>query len=348
MRFTPGPKLKAGSLFTAVAAIVLVLAWLMTPVIVPLLLSSILYVALEPIVSMLQRRGMGRVPAIALVLGLAVGIAALAITLSVPLLGRQLGLLKERLPGAWKEISTRIVQIEHAIGSTIGMSGSGSLLLERVNEALDAWSERAVDVISGWIATLALWVVTVPVAAFFLLKDYRSLRNLIIGLTPNRNFEVVLGIYHRVGNQLQVYFRGVMIESGLVAVITSTGFLIIGLPMAPVLGLLAGVLNLIPYVGPLLGLVGPVLVAMTAGLGLEAYVGITIVVMIAQLVDNLFIIPAVVARAADIHPLVALGGVIVAGSFFGLPGMVFAIPILSTSRIVYEGLLAGVERRPLH
>ncbi len=348
MAFAPGPKLKTGLLFAAVSAIMVLLGWLISSVILPLLLSSILYALLEPLVSRLQRRGMGRVPAILMVLAGALGAASLLVALAVPVLAMQVSLLRGRLPGAWDEISARIIQIERSVAGSFGFQRSGSALLDRINDALGAWSGQAVDVISGWLTELALWVVTVPLASFFLLKDYRSLRNMLIGLTPNRHFEVVLAIYHRVAHQLQAYFRGVMVESGVMAVITTAGFLLIGLPMAPVLGLLAGVLNIIPYVGPFLGLAPPILVAMTAGMGIEAYAGAAIVVLVAQLVDNVIVIPAVVARAADIHPLVALLGVIVAGNLFGLPGMVFAIPILSSSRIVYQGLLAGVERRPLH
>jgi putative permease len=138
-----------------------------------------------------------------------------------------------------------------------------------------------------------------------------------------------------------------MIESLVMAAIATAGFHMIGLPMAPVLGILAGIFNIIPYVGPLLDLVPPVMLAMTVGMGIEAYVGSLVVVLVAQLVVNVLIIPAVVARAADIHPLVALLGVIISGSLFGMAGMIFAIPILSSSRIVFRGLLEGVERRPL-
>ncbi len=348
MAFAPGPKIKTGILFAAVSVIMVLLGWLISSVILPLLLSSILYVLLEPLVSRLQRRGMGRVPAILLVLVGLLGVATLLLALAVPVLAMQVGLLRGRLPGAWEEISARIIQLEHSIAGSLGTERSGSILLDRINDALAAWSGQAVDVISEWVTELTLWVVTVPLAAFFLLKDYRSLRNMLIGLTPNRHFEVVLAIYHRVAHQLQAYFRGVMVESGVMAVITTVGFLLIGLPMAPVLGLLAGALNIIPYLGPFLGLAPPIFVAMTAGMGIHAYVGAAIVMFLAQLVDNVIVIPAVVAKAADIHPLVALLGVIVAGNLFGLPGMVFAIPVLSSSRIVYEGLLAGVERRPLH
>lgn len=345
--FVPGPQLKAGLFFALILSTMGVLGWLMSPVIIPLLLSSVLYVLLEPLVSLLQRKGMSRVVAIGALLVAMLGLAAWLIVVAMPVLAEQFGLLRERLPAAWDDISARIQQLETWFSASLGVTMEGGLLIKRISAVLEGWSGQAVSVISTWFANLALWLVLVPLIAFFLLRDYRSLRNLLIGMTPNRNFESTLAIYHRVAHQLQAYVRGVMVQSGVMAVVTGTGFLLIGLPMAPVLGIVAGILNLIPYVGPMLGLVAPLLVALTAGAGVDVYAGLLLVMLAAQLIDNLVVIPAVVARAADIHPLVALLGVIIAGNLFGLMGMVFAIPIVSSSRIIYGGLLAGVERRPL-
>ncbi|HXI02700.1 MAG TPA: AI-2E family transporter [Candidatus Saccharimonadales bacterium] len=348
MTYRPGPKLRAGIFFAATAIVAIAVAWLMKPVIVPLLLSSVLYVLVEPLVSLLQRKGMARVTAILLTLGGLTVLAVLVAAWAAEPLGRQLGLLRERLPGAWEDVSAAILDLERRVTEGLGMEMRGSKILDRIHVAIGAWSGGAVGAVYAWIATLALWFVTIPIVAFFLLRDYRSLRNAVIGLTPNRHFEMVLAIYHRVAHQLQAYFRGVMIQSGIMAVITTAGFFLIGLPMAPVLGILAGVLNIIPYLGPVLGLVAPSVVALTTGSGADVYAGVLAVVLLAQLVDNFLVIPAVVARAANIHPLVALLGVIIAGSLFHLAGMVFAIPVLSSSRIVYRGILSGLERRPLN
>lgn len=345
MAFSPGPRAKAAALFGCGLAIAVLAGWLMAPVILPLLLSSALYILLEPLVSLLQRRGMSRVTAIGVVLAGLLGLAGWLAAVALPVLSEQLRLLGEQLPGAWENLSQRIGQTELWFTASLGLSPAGSPLMDRLGGLLDGWTDRAVGLLTAWISRVALWVVLVPLISFFLLRDYRSLRNMLIGATPNRHFETALSIYHRVAHQLETYIRGVLIQSGVMALMTGTGFFIIGLPMAPVLGIIAGVLNVIPYVGPMLSLAAPAMVALTTGAGADVYAGLLLVVLVAQLADNLFVIPTVVARAADIHPLMALLGVIVAGNLFGLMGMVFAIPVLSSGRIIYSGLLAGVERR---
>jgi len=72
---------------------------------------------------------------------------------------------------------------------------------------------------------------------------------------------------------------------------------------------------------------------------------IVLVMVIAQINDNFVVIPTILARAANLHPLVALIGVIVGGNFFGFAGMIIALPVLSTARIVFSGLLAGCSQK---
>jgi len=184
----------------------------------------------------------------------------------------------------------------------------------------------------------------VPIFTFFLIRDYRSFRNHMLDKLPNSSFELGWLIYYRVARQLQEYIRGIMIQSGIMSIITTIGFYAIGLQSPILLGLIAGLLNLIPYVGPLLATVLPVLLALghiPADLWL---VGAAIsVILIAQIIDNVIVIPSVVANAVNLHPLMVIVGIIVFGNLFGFVGMVVAIPALSTAKIIYCGLKQGIN-----
>jgi len=130
-----------------------------------------------------------------------------------------------------------------------------------------------------------------------------------------------------------------MLQSLIMAIVTSIGFAVVGLPMAIVLGLLAGIFNLIPYVGPLLGLIAPLLVALSISIDPQFLMATIAVILVGQLIDNLVVVPTVLARAANLHPLIAMLTIIVGGNLFGLTGMVFALPVLATARIIYIGVL---------
>jgi len=186
----------------------------------------------------------------------------------------------------------------------------------------------------------------VPIITFFLVRDYHSFRNYMLDKLPNSNFEMGWLIYHRVAHQLQEYIRGIMIQSSIMCVMTSIGFYIIGLDSAFLLGATAGVLNLIPYVGPLLATVLPILMAISE-VPIEPWlIGAAIsVILIAQIIDSMLVIPSVIASAVNLHPLIVIMGIIVFGNLFGFIGMVIATPTLSTANIIYRGLYQGIKTR---
>ena len=163
---------------------------------------------------------------------------------------------------------------------------------------------------------------------------------------PNSNFEMGWIIYNRVAHQLQEYIRGIMTQSGIMCVMTSIGFYIIGLDSPFLLGATAGVLNLIPYIGPLLAMVLPILLAVSEA-PIELWlIGAAIsVIVIAQLIDSIIVIPSVVANAVNLHPLIVIIGIVVFGNLFGFIGMVVATPTLSTANIIYRGLYQGIKMR---
>ena len=168
----------------------------------------------------------------------------------------------------------------------------------------------------------------------------------MLDMLPNSNFELGWLIYHRVARQLQEYIRGIMIQSGIMSINTSIGFYIIGLDSPILLGLIAGVLNLIPYVGPLLAMVLPVLLAFGhMPLDIWLVIAAIAVILIAQVIDNVLVIPSVIANAVDLHPVIVIIGIIIFGNLFGFIGMVVAIPVISTANIIFRGLLQGMKSR---
>ena len=191
---------------------------------------------------------------------------------------------------------------------------------------------------------VAMALFLVPLITFFLLRDYRNMRNRIIGWLPNSAFELGWLIYHAVARQLQQYLRGVMMQSGIVAAFASLGFYIGGVDMALLFGVLTGLFNLIPYVGPPLAMIPPILVTLGAPeIDSMALISIPIVVLAAQLLDNLVIVPTLIANTVNLHPLVVLLGIIIFGAVFGFVGMLIAIPAMAVSKIVFTSLVFGLS-----
>ncbi|MFV1997790.1 MAG: AI-2E family transporter [Acidiferrobacterales bacterium] len=344
--FADQPAIKAGLVFLLIALPIVFLAWLLKTVMLPIVIASVLYVLLEPVVNWLQRSGVNIVVAIAIVLILLVGVVTIFVGYSVPGIAEQFGEFRARLPQAWENVSQLSIKLEAWLREDLGITLESGSLVPSISAMVRQWSVKLIRGGSGVLADVVLWLILIPLITFFFLRDFRSLRNQVISFAPNRLFEKTLTIYHRVSDQLERYVRGVMLQSLIMAIVTSIGFAIVGLPMAIALGILAGIFNLIPYVGPLIALIAPLLVALSISIDPQLLLATVAVIIVGQLIDNLVVVPTVLARAANLHPLIALLAIIVAGNLFGLMGMVFALPVLASARIIYVGVLLELRRVP--
>lgn len=333
------PEIKAGLILLTIALPIIFLGWLMKTVMLPIVIASVLYVLLEPVVDWLQRNNVNNVAAIGIVLLTLVTMIVFFIAYLIPALSEQFSEFRTRLPQMLENFSQLSNRIENWLNVNFSINTESGSLLPIATDAIKQWSGKLISGTSSALANAALWLMLIPIITFFFLRDFRSLRNQIISLTSNNMFEKTLTIYHKVSSQLELYVRGVMLQSLIMAIITSIGFAIIGLPMAIILGILAGIFNLIPYVGPLLALVGPLLVALSISIDPGMLLSVIAVIAIAQANDNIIVVPSILARAANLHPLIALLAIIVAGNLFGLVGMVFALPVLASARIIYTGTL---------
>lgn len=343
LSFMERPEFKAAAVFLLIAMPIVLTAWLLKTVMLPIVIASVVYVLLDPAVNLLQQRGLNKVLAITLVLTVLFGLLVWFVVTMVPLLAAQFASFRESLPTAWENLSALITRLEAWLNTTLGLSFEQGGLLQSATAALRGFSGTAVRTVSGGLANFASWLLLIPIIAFFFLRDFRSLRNTILDWLPNHMFEKTLGMYHKVSQQLEVYVRSVMLQSLIMAVVTGIGFTLVGLPLAVLLGILAGVFNLIPYIGPLLALVAPLLVALSISID-PMFLAMTVgVIVVGQLVDNLIVVPTILARAANLHPLIALLAIIVAGNLFGLLGMVFALPVLASARIIFVGVLVELK-----
>ncbi len=342
------PLARTTFLFTIIVLIFSFLALLLAPLLVPIIISFALYALLEPLSSIIERRGLSRNIASLSVLLLLVLIASLIISLLMPHLSTQLSELQEQLPVIWNTLLGFAQQMNdylaHSIGIDLGEKNINQPFFDNANE----WGKTALIEGSNILISFSLLMVLVPIFTFFLIRDYRNLRNYLLDKLPNNSFELGWLIYHRVAHQLQEYIRGIMIQSGIMSIMTTTGFYIIGINSPILLGIVAGILNLIPYVGPLLALALPLLLILgQAPLDLWMLGAAVSVILIAQLIDNVIVIPSVIANAVDLHPVIVIIGIIIFGNIFGFIGMVIAIPAISTANIIFKGLFQGLKSRSI-
>jgi predicted PurR-regulated permease PerM len=173
----------------------------------------------------------------------------------------------------------------------------------------------------------------VPFIAFFFVRDGRQSLKALIEQVPNRYFEITLNLVHRLGFELAGYIRGWLLDSFIVGIAMIIGYYIIGMQYAFVLGIVSGVSNLVPYVGPVAGVVPAIVIALIQGGSSSLVVNIVILTLIVQLFDNTAIQPWAFATAVDMHPLAVLIIVLLGSEFGGIIGMLLAIPIATVIKV---------------
>jgi putative permease len=333
-------------LFSIIIFVLSMLAILLAPLLIPIIISFALYALLEPLSSIIERKGLSRTASSLTVLLLLVLAASLSMSLVMPHISAQLSQLQAQLPIVWKTLMELITNLSGFITQAIGLDAETSNLTKPLLDNADGWGKTALIEGSNILISFTLLMVLVPIFTFFLIRDYRHFRNFMLDKLPNNSFELGWLIYHRVAHQLQEYIRGIMIQSGIMGIMATVGFYLIGMDSPILLGIVAGILNLIPYVGPLMAMALPALLAL-GHVPLDLWlVGASIgVILVAQLIDNVIVIPSVIANAVDLHPVIVIIGIIIFGNLFGFVGMVVAIPVISTGNMIFRGLLQGIKSR---
>jgi len=164
--------------------------------------------------------------------------------------------------------------------------------------------------------------ILVPLFSFFFLRDGHRILRACIALAPNRYFEMAHDLSYLISRQLAQFIRGRIIEAFIVGLVVTVG--------------LAGVTNLIPYIGPLVGMVPGILIALVdLGMGGQFWWIVIVYFLIAQvLVDNFILIPVLISRVSNLHPLWVFLAIIMGGKLYGVLGMIIGVPVASVIKII--------------
>ena len=305
-----------------------------------LIASLLLSFLLAPIVSFAENRGMHRVVVVLLIYLIVAGALLLLILFVGPLLSEEILRLSGELPEYERQLKTMVDNVQEAISDRIPalhMPDLYEYLREQLipNAGVDIGS--MLSRLSG-LFSIVMILVIVPIITYFFIVDGRLIQKSVLRLVPNRYFEMCVLLLNRTGSALQNFIRGQLIDALYVGVMTTVGMAIIGLPYFVVIGIFAGLGNLIPYLGPMIGFIPAFFVALltpgwfTAG-NILLIAGIFLVV---QLTESALIYPFAVGKSVNLHPLVVILGITIGGSLGGVVGMLIAVPIISIVKVILE------------
>jgi len=319
--------------------------WYFAGLVFYLVLGGILAYLLRPVVDYFQGCGTGRVSAIVLAFMVLVGVVGVAVTFIVPFVAQQAQELSQLVSVGAARDAARYIEDwirQYAPLDKGVLVGNVDQMAEALVRGDLMQGDRMAQTVSSVVSVFTNIVyaaVIVPFVTFFLLKDELQIRRDLLRFVPNQYFEVTLAILDKVEVNIGRYFRALFVQCTSIAIIASVLLWLVGLESAIAIGIFTGLANMIPYFGPFLGFLCGGLAGIAQTGSLVLIPSIALAMALTQLADNILLQPLIFSKAANTHPLVILFVVLVGARLGGIVGMLIAIPLTTTIRVIAEQLL---------
>jgi predicted PurR-regulated permease PerM len=352
------------SIFRVVVIVLLLLAIKDVLVLIVTSLTSLLFMVvlailfaylINPLVDLIHKpfktgRFAGTMPrpaAIALSFLIVIGVLALTIGLLAPRVAEQAKTFVTNIPTYTTALQASINDFNRRLDRLRVSDSIQTQINERINSALDAAGNGLTNFsVSAaiFLVTYAPWLVLIPILAFFFLKDAALLRKTILRMFPAGDWRIrVDSIMGDVNKTLAAYTRAQLISCVLVSVVCTIGFALLGNNYALLLGVIAGVFEFVPILGPL---AIAIIATTVAGFesGMQAL--LTAVFLAAlRIVQDYVVYPRIIRKGIHLHPLAVILSVLAGEQVAGIPGVFIAIPLVALGTVIYRHILEQTDSR---
>jgi len=346
---------------TVTAATFLIGVWLLKTLgglLAPFILAFVLAYILDPIVDRLERRGMRRAWAVAALAVPALALIAVGLIFGVPAVIEQVNTLIEQLPAAlqrgvtWlQNLRTRVLagQIPLLRGEAFARtleSFSPERLAEYINQQQAALAARAWSAFLGVgrgvtiVLSIIGYVVLTPVLTIYLLLDFDRLTTRANGLIPREKRDKWLPFMAEYNFLLSRYLRGQMLAALIAGVLTWLGLWILGFPYPALVGAVAGVFNLVPYLGLVVSAIPALIISLLSGNIIASLIKAAAVFGVVQTLDSSVVGPRIVGGSVGLHPVWVIFALAVGSFFFGFVGLLLAMPAAVFLKLIVRDAVA--------
>lgn len=320
----------------AVVATVVAVVWLLAPVghvVQMVVLGALLAYLLDPLANRVEARGARRGVAAFVVFVGFILVLGVPLVLLAPVLADQIRSFQTLdLSAASEAVSA----LEAWLGDRLAPLGVPAPdLNERMSEFAASHVGDIVGIVPG-VLGLATQLLVIPFVGFFLLKDGRRFRKGFISLVPNRYFEFTLNVLRKADAQLGGYLRGQLLAATIVGLLATLTLWVLDVEYYFIIGTVAGLANMIPFLGPIIGAALAVVVAALTTGTFAKTIPILVSFALIQLIDNVGSQPLLLSRNVELHPVAILIVLLVAGELFGVLGLFLAVPAAAVLKVLAQ------------
>lgn len=321
----------------AFVSVVALLVYLLAPVLTPFLVGAILAYIADPLADLLELKGLSRNRAVLIVFSVLTLVGLGILIILIPLIQQQLVLFVTKLPQYINWLQKEgIPALEQILPFTLDLN----LILEQLKQQVEGSGKAVFSIISvisqsgftllGWLANMVL----IPVVSFYLLRDWDPFMTHIHRLIPRKHEGVVGELARESDEVLANFFRGQLMVMSALALIYSIGLWFIGLEFSLLIGLTAGIVSFVPYLGLIVGMVIASIAAVMQFHELTPLLYIAIIFGGAQLIEGVLLTPLLLGDKIGLHPVVVLFAVLAGGELFGFFGILLALPVAAVVMVL--------------
>lgn len=326
--------------WTALGVGLLWCLWLLAPILSPFVFAALLGWLGDPMVDRLERR-MSRNSAVVLVFAVMILVLLLVAVLLVPLLEDQIMTLVDSLPGYrdWF-VQTALPWIEQRTGLQILSWLDPDRLFQLIREHWQGAGGIAATVLGyvsrsgfalvAWLANIAL----LPVLAFFFLRDWDLIVGRVGALVPRDHYDTVRRLALEANEVLGGFLRGQLLVMLVLGILYALGLWLVGLKLGILIGLVAGLLTFVPYLGPASIILFGGIAALVQFGDWQHLAGVGIVFGVGQVVESFLLTPMLVGDRIGLHPMAVIFAVMAGGTLFGFLGMLLALPVAAVANVL--------------
>lgn len=305
----------------------------------PFFIGFVIAWLFNPLVVKLENRGWNRAVASMVIFLVFILIIFAFFSMLIPTIYTQLNDLIASLPGIFNSLKNWITNFLNNFNSSdmvdvasieANIFKSMEDLGTNITTNLPSMIMNIVGVVFSGLGTMAISLVV----GLYLLFDFNNAIDHLLKYIPKTHKYEIETLINQIGEELRKCVRGTLTIACMVFVCDSLGFALAGLKAPILFGLLCGITDLIPYIGPYIGGAAAVIV----GFSQNPMIGIIvlIVAVVVQLVENYVLQPVVMSKTVELHPVTIIIGLLIFGHFFGIIGMILAMPIMSLIKVVYR------------
>ncbi|RKG71621.1 AI-2E family transporter [Corallococcus sp. CA054B] len=320
---------------------------------VPVLLALTGAYAFNPLVTLLEKRGLDRTWGTSILFFAGTLLMVGAGLYLVPVFRDEAA----KLPGFFQRASTQVVpQVESLLGVSLPdlVSQRTAELGEKASELLQSAGPTAARLVASFAGNTARFAATllglsvVPVLAFFFLQDYPSLMGRIQDLLPRRSVALVTQRFREVDEVLSAFVQGQLTVGAILSVLYAVGLSMARIDLAIAIGLIAGFGNMVPYLGTGIGVVLALLGVLLSWQGPWQLAVVAATFIIGQLAEGFVITPRVVGEKVGLAPVAVIIAVLAFGELFGFVGILLAVPASAILKVVLSVVLQRYRRTQLY